>query len=123
MPWFNSDMGEAPLRKASDIPSSFFLFKKYFQRANPKEEGGKVYTDVYLSHTKPMEEIKGNLSWWLKKEKIVIYNKEIQAETTARLGWLLFSFSGLNIKALCCEISAIIGFEIAGRFKPILTDK
>ena len=66
MPWFDSDIGEAPLRKASDIPSSFFLFKKYFQRANPKEEGGKVYTDVYLSHTKPMEEIKGNLSWWLK---------------------------------------------------------
>ena len=123
MPWFDSDMGENTLRKASDIPTSLFLFKKYFQRANPKEEGGKIYTDVYLSHTKPIEEIKGDLSWWLKKEHTDIWEKEIQAESTARLGWLLFSFSGLNIKALCAEISAIIGIEIAGRFKPILTDK
>ena len=46
IPQFDSDMDEAPLRKASDIPSLLFLFKNYFQSANRREEGGKVYTDV-----------------------------------------------------------------------------
>ena len=100
-----------------------FLLKNYFQRANTKEEEGKVQIDVYLSHTKPMDEIGGDLRWWLKKENIDIYDKEIQAELTARLGWLLFLISGLNIKSLCAETSLIIGIEIAGRFKPILTNK
>ena len=70
-----------------------------------------------------MDEIGGDLRWWLKKENIDIYDKEIQAELTARLGWLLFLISGLNIKSLCAETSLIIGIEIAGRFKPILTNK
>ena len=86
MPWFDSDMAEATTWKSYDIPSSLFLFKKYFQRENPKEEGGKVYNNVYLSHTKPMEDIRGDLSWWLNKEKADIYIKDIQAELTARLG-------------------------------------
>ena len=33
-----------------------------------------------------MEEIRKDLSWWLKKEKVDIYVKEIQTELTARLG-------------------------------------
>ena len=65
MPWYNSDMVEATIRKSSDIPLSQFLFKKYFQRANLKEEGRKVYTDVYLLYMKTMEEIREDLSWWL----------------------------------------------------------
>ena len=98
LPWFDSDMGEDAISTFKDIPTSLFMFKKYFQRANPNEKGGKVYTDLYLAHSKPMKEIQGDLSWWLKKEKIDIFVKEIQAETTSRLGWLLFSFSGLHIK-------------------------
>ena len=122
LPWYDSDMGEDRITKVSNIPPSLFMFKKYFQRGNPKEEGGKVYTDVYLSHTKPMEVIKGDLSWFLKKEQIDIYIKDIQSDTTARLGWLLFSFQGLDVTTLCAEISAILRIEIAGRYKPILTD-
>lgn len=123
LPWWDSDMGENVISSFKDIPTSLFMFKKYFQRANPNEKGGKVYTDLYLAHSKPIAEIQGDLSWWLKKEKIDIFLKEIQSEATSRLGWLLFSFSGIHIKTLTDEISIMTGVTIAGRFKPILTDK
>ena len=64
LPWYKSDMCEDRIRKVADIPTSLFMFKKYFQRANPNEKGGKVYTDVMITHTKPMEVIVGDLSWF-----------------------------------------------------------
>ena len=60
--WYESDMCEDRIRKVADIPTSLFMFKKYFQRANPNEKGGKVYTDVMITHTKPMEVIVRDLS-------------------------------------------------------------
>ena len=122
LPWYSNDIGEEPIKNFKSIPTSLFLFKKYFQRANPKENGGKIYTDVYISHSKPIEELTGDLSWWLKKEDIDIYIKDIQAETTVRLGWLLFSFGSLHVGSLTSEISALAKVQVAGRFKAILTD-
>ena len=122
LPWYDSDMGENIIHTYKDIPTSLFLFKKYFQRANPNEKGGKVYTDLFLLHAKPIEEIKGDMSWWLRKEKIDIYVKEIQSEATSRLGWLLFSFGEIHIKTLMTEISLLTETKIAGRFKPVLEE-
>ena len=65
LPWYMSDLGEDTITSFKDIPTSLFLFKKYFQRGNPKELGGKIYTDLYLSHSKPIKELQGDLSWWL----------------------------------------------------------
>ena len=123
LPWYDSDMNELPIQSYKDIPSALFMFKKYFTRANPNEKGGKIYTDVKLSHSKPLIEIKGDISWWLKKEQTDVFVKDIQSETTVRCGWLLFSYSGLDVKSLTDEISLMCGVIVAGRYKPILTDK
>ena len=69
-----------------------------------------------------IQEIQGDHSWWLKKEKVDIFVKEIQSEATSRLRWLLFSFSGIYIKTLTDEITLFCGVRIVGRYKPILTD-
>jgi len=34
-----------------------------------------------------------------------------------------FSFSGIHIKSLTREISCVTNIDIAGRYKPIITDK
>ena len=82
-----------------------------------------MYTDVFIYHTKPIKEMLGDLGWWLKKEQSDIFVKEIQLRVTLILGWLLFLFSGIHVKGLCGEISALIDVEVAGCFKPVLTDK
>ena len=58
----------------------------------------------------------------VKKEQTDIYVKEIQVENTVRLGWLIISYSGMNISSLTTDISILTNIEIAGRYKPILTD-
>ena len=123
LPWYDSDMGEDIVKTFKDILSSLFLFKKYFQRAMPKDKGGMIYNDVYISHCRPMNEIKGDLEWFLKKNKCSIFVNEIQSEKNARLGWLLFSFQGLDCKKLTIEITELCMVEILAIYKPILTDK
>ena len=105
-----------------NIPTSLSKCKKYFCRARPNVEGGSGYTEVYIMHTKSISEIKADIEWWLKREKITIYVKAIQAANTARLGWLLFSFSEINAKVFSRELSGRIGDIVSARFKPILTD-
>ena len=63
LPWYDSDMGEDIVKSIKDTPSSLYLFKKYFQRAIPKEKGGMIYIDVSLSHCKSIIELKEYLEW------------------------------------------------------------
>ena len=94
--------------------------KSIFNVLIPKGGG---YTDVHLSHTKSIEEILGGLSWFLTKDQIDISVEDLQANTTVWLGWLLFSFQGINLKSLCQEIFNLLYIEIVSRYKLILTDK
>ena len=55
LPWYDSDTGEDTFRSYKNILTYFFLFKKYTQQSNPNEKGGKVYTDLFLSHSKLIE--------------------------------------------------------------------
>ena len=79
LPWYDSDMSEQPIKSFKDIPTALFMFKKYFTRGNPNEKGGENYTDVKISHLKPIIEIKCDISWWLKKEKTYVFVKDIQS--------------------------------------------
>ena len=65
----------------------------------------------------------GDLSWFLKKEQVDIFVKDLQADTTVQLEWLLFSLQGIDVKSLCKEIFNLLHIEIAGRYKLIRADK
>ena len=69
-------MGEATLKRHSNVPNLLFLFEKYFQRKIRRKKALR-YTKIYISHSKPMTVIKGDLIWWLKEEQRDIYVKEI----------------------------------------------
>ena len=115
LPWYTDDMTEDHLKSYKNIPITLYQFKKYFQRATHLNKMEGEFTLMCTFCTR-------NLSWWLKKENTNVFVKDIQSETTSRLGWLLFSFGALHIESLTKEISNWIGVEVAGRFKPILTD-
>ena len=121
LPWFDDAISEAPIHSFKDIPSSLFIFKKYFSRARPSDKGGKVYTDVMITHSRPIDELKDDLDWWLRREQVDMFVKTIQADRSSRLGWLLFSFQELNLKVLSTELSELASTEISAIFKPILT--
>ena len=123
IPWFSDDHKEGPVESFKEIPTMLSRFRKYFCRARPKIEGGSVYMEIYMQHTKSIEEIKEDAEWWLKKEKSNMYVKSIQAATTARLGWLLFSFPEMNTKVFSQELSTLVGEQVAARYKPVLTGK
>jgi len=59
----------------------------------------------------------------VEKNECSIFVKEIKAEKTVRLGWLLFSFQGLDCKKLMMEITELCRVEISARYKSVLTDK
>ena len=123
IPWFEDDKDEGAIQCYKDIPTTISKFKKYFCRSRPKVEGGSVYMEVFMLHTRPIIDIKEDIEWWMKKEKITLYVKTIQAELTTRLGWLLFSFPEMNVKAFSTELTSLMGETISARYKPILTDK
>ena len=75
-----------------------------------------------MKHTRPIQEIKEDIEWWLRKEQVEVYQKSIQSAHTSRLGWLLFSFPELDIKKLQSELSTLAGAPVASRYKAILTD-
>ena len=52
------------LKDLEDIPVQFGQFKNYFHRANPKDEGGRTYIDIYIKHTRPFAEIREDLSYF-----------------------------------------------------------
>ena len=94
-----SDIDEAMFESWKDIPTSPYLLKKFFQTDNWKEEDRNIYTDFYLSYSKLIEVLQGDLNWWLKK-KNDIHVKETQAEKMSRLGWFLFPYNDSNISLL-----------------------
>ena len=95
----------------------------YFNRAQAKSAGGPVYVDVYVQHSIPIDDIKGDAEWMLKEYNMGIFPKTLQVEATSQMGWLLFSTNSLDHDHLAKVLSEEIGVQIALRFKYVNTDK
>ena len=79
--------------------------------------------DIYVQYSIPMEELISNVDWFFKDKGMRTFNKTIQAESITQIGWLLYSFSNLDIKALAEAILNQIGVTVGLRYKYINTDK
>ena len=58
----------------------------YLSRANVRSEGGKVYADVYVSHSVPMDDLKGDAEWYLRENQMGMFHKDLQVESIERKG-------------------------------------
>ena len=79
--------------------------------------------DVYVQHSIPIDDIKGDAEWMLKEYNMGIFPKTLQVEATSQMGWLLFSTNSLDHDHLAKVLSEEIGVQIALRFKYVNTDK
>ena len=123
VPWKKENQDKGIVRKMEKIPSTMSKFRVYFNRAQARSEGGKVYTDVFVQHTIPINDLKGDAEWFLKENNMNIYSKELQVEETAQKGWFLYSTRSMDPKILSNAIEKEIGVQVALRWKYINSSK
>ena len=124
VPWKAVDSAKPNIKEMEKIPSMMSQLRVYLTRAQAKTKGGAVYVDVYVQHSVPMDDLKGDSEWFLKEHKMGIFLKTLQVEATSQMGWLLYSTNTLDIKCLSEVLTdECRGIQIALRFKYINTDK
>ena len=123
LPWKKDNTHLPPIDSIDAFPNTVGRFRDYFSRAQVRSQGGQSHMDIYVQHSIPMEELISNVDWYFKDKGMRMFNKTIQAESITQMGWLLYSFSNLDTKALADAISSQIGVMVGLRYKYINTDK
>ena len=121
--WRKGDGPRFPIKEAKSIPNVISKLRIYFHRIQARSAGGRVFADVFVHHSIPMDDLKGDMEWFLKENQMAIYKKQLQVEETAQLGWLLYSTQALDNVTLSKAIEAEIGVEVALRWKYINSSK
>ena len=113
------DEPKYPIKEAKHIPNVISKLRTYFFRVQAQSTSGKVFTDVFAHHSISMNDLKGDLEWFLKENQMAIYKNQLQVEETAQQGWLLYSTQALDNETLANAIEAEIGVKVALRWKYI----
>lgn len=123
-PWKAADSTKPLIKDMDKTPSMVGQFRVYFSQDQAKSAGGAVYVDTYVQHIIPILEIKGDAEWMMKANKMGIFNKTLQVESTSQMGWLLYSTNTLDLDIISTVLTDECGgIQIALRFKYIDTDK
>ena len=117
--WKTEEGPKQPIKEEGNIPNTISKLRVYFTRAQVKTIGGKVFMDVFVQHTIPMDEIRGDAEWFMEENQIAMYKKRLQVEETIQQGWLLYSTQTLDKEALAAAIEREIGAKVALRWKYI----
>jgi len=48
--------------------------RMYFSRIQAKSDGGKVYNDVFVQHSVPIGDLRGDMEWFLKEKGMGMYD-------------------------------------------------
>ena len=123
LPWKKADEGQPSIRVSNRLPHLMSKMRMYLSRANVKSVGGKVYADVYVSHSVPMEDLKGDSEWFLRENQMGMFHKDLQVESVERKGWFLYSTPALDSKLLAEKIEEEIGVPVSLRWKYVNTEK
>ena len=118
-PWYRSDSSLPYITQATSFPASFAPFKKYFNRAQPLSKGGYSYCTIFAGTSLTFEEIGDEMNWWLRQESHGWWERPVQAEKVATIGWLLYSTISMNTASLTPIIQDEIPFEIGLRYRSI----
>ena len=70
-----------------------------------------------------MKELKEDAEWFFKSNGMNIFDKSLQVESIAQMGFLIYSFDSLDLKLLAVVIEKEIGAQVALHFKYINTSK
>ena len=123
LPWKKQDEDKPSVKIGKKIPNLMSKMRVYLSRAQAKSDGGKVYADVFIQHSIPIAELRGDAEWFLTENKMGMYNKDLQVESTERKGWFLYSTASMDTALLAEKIEDEIGVTVALRWKYINTEK
>lgn len=123
LPWKKDDATKGNIKVAKKIPNLMSKMRVYLSRAQARSDGGKINTDVYIQHTVPIADLRGDAEWFLKENNGGMYDRDLQVESIERKGWFLYSTQALDKKLLAEKIEEEIGVEVALRYKYINTEK
>ena len=121
--WRKEDGPKYPIKCSKHIPDTISKMRVYFARIQARATGGRVYADVFIHHSIPLDDLRGDAEWFLKENMMAIYKKTLQVEATTQKGWLLYSTSTTDIEALTETIENEIGTPVALRWKYINSSK
>ena len=121
--WKTEDGPKYPIKESKNIPNVISKLRVYFARIQARPSGGKVFTDVFVQHTIPVDDLRGDTEWFLKENQMAMFKKQLQVESTAQMGWLLYSTQTLDNEALKVAIEAEIGVQVALRWKYVNSSK
>lgn len=124
-PWTTEDQMIVKDRifKAAEIPNNPVDIKKYFSRAIPRPKGGVMYVSVVLGTAIDFARLNGNLKWWLDREHMGLYVRQLQVEKTKVVGWLLYSTQKMDPATLAHEIERMTGISAGIRWRMISPGK
>ena len=123
VPWKAEDQSLPLVRVEKNIPHLMTKMRKYFSRIQAKSAGGKIYTDVFVHHSVPISDLRGDAEWFLQEKGMGMYDRALQAESVERKGWLLYSTPAVDAKLLAATLGDEIGVQVALRWKYINTVK
>ena len=121
--WKTSEGPIDPIKLTKNIPKTMSKLRIYFARVQSRSSGGKIYADVFVQHSIPMDDLKADSEWFLKENQMAIYKKKLQVEATAQKGWLLYSTQSMDKDVLEEAIEAKIGTKVALRWKFVNSSK
>jgi hypothetical protein len=122
-PWSKANENLPSINTSSEIPEHLSDIKNYFSRVFAKTEGGVCYTSVYIGHNKKFKVIIDDIAHWLKENRFGWFPRELQAENTLKLGWLLFSTRTMDAALLKDAIYKKNGVHVGLRWRMISTGK
>ena len=123
LPWKKEDEIKGAIKAGKKIPNLMSKMRVYLSRAQARSDGGKVNTDVYVQHSVPISDLRGDAEWFLRENEMGMYDRDLQVESIERKGWFLYSTSALDKKLLAEKIEEEIGVTVALRWKYINTEK
>ena len=86
IPWKESDKDKFLIKTKEDIPNMMSKMRIYFSQARVKSDGGIVNSDCYVQHSVPIIDLKEDAEWFLKQNKMGVYNKQLQVEAIEQKG-------------------------------------
>jgi hypothetical protein len=120
-PWYSNEHSLPKLEKGAHFPTQITPLRQYF----PNLWEGKgiqkhnMYTSVYLFHSDPISEIREGIKDWLRSAGHGIFDRPLQYDLTAEIGWLLYSTRETNTETLAQAIRDLTGVHCGLRWKTI----
>jgi hypothetical protein len=120
LPWYDNSIS-SKIRHATQLPPSINGLKSYFPSIweGPGERDHNIYTSIYICHNDHIADLKDGIREWLIINKHGLFERILQCDQTAEIGWLAYSTKVMNTKSLSEAISASIEIPIGLRWKVI----